>query len=127
VAEPIRYYHGGPDGLTEILPPVKTGALSTSEVGPRALRERAARVHSRDRVYVTQNFTAAALFAAGHRTSVVYEVTPIGALEDDPDCDERGLSFACERAEIVKAHKLSAQDVAQIRSVLFSQEVPHAL
>lgn len=125
MAEPT-YYHGGPAGLSEILPPSTTGALSTSQVGPRSLRERAARVHSPERVYVTPNFTAAALFASGHRAGVVYEVEPVGALEDDPDCDARGLSFACERATVIRVHRLSDRDMAQIRLALLGTEVPHA-
>lgn len=108
-----RYYHGGPAGrrlLDWILPPSVTGAVSTQDVGPVSLRERAASVHRRDRVYVTPNSTAALMFASAHSDPCVYEVVPDGTLEPDPDCSDPSLSFACSRAQVVRIVRVSAQD-----------------
>jgi hypothetical protein len=91
-----RYYHGGPAGLSWVLPPAETGAKSCSEYGGAA-------VHRTDRVYVTTEKLAALIFAVGQGpTGTVYEVAPIGELEADPDCDEPGMSYACPRARVVR-------------------------
>ena len=115
MSERLRYYHGGPAGrrlMDWILPPSITGATSTQDVGPDSLRDAAARVHRRDRVYVTPNRFAALMFASGHRSPTVYEVVPDGELEPDPDCSDPSLSFACARAQVVRIERVSERDAA---------------
>lgn len=101
------YYHGGPIGRQKgafLLPPTITKAASTADYG-------AAAVCRRDRVYITTEFNAALLFASGSRHGVVYVVEPVGQIEPDPDCSQDGLSFACERARIVRIIKPSHRDI----------------
>jgi rifampin ADP-ribosylating transferase len=93
-----RYFHGGPAGLAEILPPTRTGVPSAAKFG-------AAHVCREDRVYITTDEKAAALFGAlapVRGDVVVYEVEPIGEIAPDPDCNEPGLSWECESARIVR-------------------------
>lgn len=107
---PPRYFHGGPRGLRWIEPPCKTGAPSTASYG-------GAGVCRRDRVYVTASPDAALMYAAMHPSmkGVVYQVEPVGEVADDPDCNEPGLSFECERARVVKVYKFSGKTLAAIR------------
>jgi len=97
------YFHGGPRGLRRILPPSVTGAHSSAEFGNHVVRH--------DRVYVTTNYTAAAMYAALQPCGkgVVYEVRPLGKLEHDPDCKDLGLSFQCESALVLKATRLKTK------------------
>ncbi len=111
-----RYYHGGPAGRSRgayLLPPSITGAPSSSDFGAEA-------VHRRDRVYLTIDYRAALLFAAGSRFGVVYEVEPIGPIEPDPDCDTPGLSFECERARIRRIIKPRPDHIAAARMALLA-------
>ena len=92
------YFHGGPAGLAEILPPSVTATPSSADCG-------AERVCRRDRVYLTTSAEAArvfALFAPCKGSVAVYEVLPIGDVLPDPDCVEPGLSVECERAHVVR-------------------------
>lgn len=94
------YFHGGKPGMRRgefLLPPTITREPSCSEFG-------GASVHRRDRVYVATKIEAALIYAAMHQSGrgTIYECEPIGVLEPDPDCDTTGLSFAVERALIVK-------------------------
>lgn len=95
-----KWYHGGPAGLREILPSKDTGALSLALYGSGG-------VCRRDRVHLTNNLRMAWLYAQAHG-GIVYEVEPIGVIEDDPDFTPEGdgiRSVACERARIVGRHK----------------------
>jgi len=120
-----RYFHGGPAGiplLDWIQPPSVTGRVSSQEVGPDDLRARARAVHRQDRVYVTTERAAAALFASGHRNGSVYEVEPAGDLEPDPDCSLAGLSFACLRARVVRVFPMSERDMQRCRFAMFATD-----
>lgn len=90
------YYHAGPVGLREILPPTETGAVSTASYGAGA-------VCRRDRVYVTTDLLAAVGFASllpPRGAGAVYEVAPLNP-RPDPDCNMPGLSFEAERARVL--------------------------
>ena len=98
-----EYWHGGPRGLKGfILPADETGVPSTAKYG-------AAGVCRTDRVYITNNRTAAEMFGSfspAKRVSV-YLVEPIGEIEADPDCIEKNLSFQVAKAKIVKEFKIT--------------------
>lgn len=109
-----QYFHGGQRGLRigdYILPPSETGKACTSDYI-------ANQVHRRDRVYVATDFTGAALYAVVQPSPIIYEVTPVGALEPDADCNLPGLSFACERAKIIAVHKLRGKFIKKARKAL---------
>ena len=94
----MRFFHGGPPGLTEILPSAATGAPSGADYGAEG-------VCRRDRVYLTTSLSCArayALFAPVRGLVTVYECEPVGELVPDPDCTEPGLSWQCERATVVR-------------------------
>lgn len=110
------YWHGGVRGIKPgkyILPPSVTGRPSLSEFG-------AAGVHRRDRVYVTTNQAAALMYAAGIPGGVIYECVPEGAIEPDPDCSLRGLSWQCERARVVRQIKPTKANIKAARCVLLT-------
>lgn len=90
----MTYYHGGPRGLRQILPPDVTGARSCASYG-------AAGVCRRDRVYVTTDYLSAVGVAAMVPNGTVYEVDPVDP-RPDPDCLLDGLSFEAERAAIIR-------------------------
>jgi hypothetical protein len=111
------WYHGGFHGLRrgqKILPPSVTGAHSVADVtshGPGDdLPERVGKVHSRDMVYLARNVSDARLWAAlapahggRNRGGDLYEVTPDGPLQPDPDyLAGDGGSVTCESATIVR-------------------------
>lgn len=106
----MSYYHGGPSGLSEILPPALTGASSVSEYG-------AAHVHSREHCYVTTSSEAAAMFAAmtPAKSASVYEVDPVGMISPDPDCSEPGLSWRCRSAKVLSEFRIPVAIVNRIR------------
>lgn len=120
-----RYYHGGPGGialLDWIQPPTVTGCKSSAEYGPEEFRSRVRAVHRTDRVYVTTNATAAAMFAAAFPDGTVYEVEPHGELEPDPDCSLAGLSYACERAQVLRKMRISEADRLTVFRALLGME-----
>jgi hypothetical protein len=95
-----RYYHGGDGGLQVggyLLPPNETG--KDNMMGTNPLRRK-------DSVYVTKDIAAAMFFASGHQSPLVYEVTPEGVIEDDPDHKGKGVSFACPKAKIIALHNV---------------------
>jgi Rifampin ADP-ribosyl transferase len=95
-----RYYHGGDAGLVVgdyILPPDVTG--KDNMVGLNPLRKK-------DRVYVTKDIAGAMFFASRSDSPMVYEVTPEGDVEDDPDHRTKGISFACPKAKIIGFHNI---------------------
>ena len=112
------YYHGGFPGLKRgdyVWPPSETGVRSCSEFG-------AAGVHRPDRVYITTDRDAAAMWAACFPLSLgrVYEVKPIGDIETDPDCVADGLSFQCERARVKRILRVPKKRLLQIRKTMLS-------
>jgi hypothetical protein len=119
------YYHGGKPGLKRgmfVLPPTITGARSASDYG-------AAHVHRRDRVYIATSPEAAAIWAALHPSDhgTVYQVEPDGALEPDPDWDgDDGVSWQCERARVVKVHRLERAAIQRIRRIVMPKIVSQA-
>jgi hypothetical protein len=90
-----RFHHGGDEGLKvgdHILPSKDTG--KNNMIGRNPLwRE--------DRVYFTKNIGDAWCFAARSNNPRVYEVTPLGKLEDDPELPTKGISFQCPKARII--------------------------
>jgi hypothetical protein len=112
------YYHGGNRGLRigdKILPPKITGRTSTSDYI-------ANNVHRRDRIYVTPDIAAASLYASVHQEPTVYEVVPEGSLGHDPDCDQPGLSFECDKASIVRVHKVPGKIIKRARKALLTPD-----
>jgi hypothetical protein len=104
-----RYYHGGDAGLRigeYILPPNDTG--KDNMIGLNPLRRK-------DRVYITKDIAGAMFFASRSDNSMVYEVTPEGDIEDDPDHKTKGISFACPKAKIIALHNVPAHVVLRNR------------
>lgn len=119
-----HYYHGGPSGITGwIEPPEVTGAKCAADYGDEDFRKRVVAVHRRDRVYVTTNAVAAMLWGAGFPDGTVYRVEPEGAIEDDPDCSQPGLSFQCSRARIVGSRRMTDSDRRTMLLAIFSREL----
>jgi hypothetical protein len=113
-----RYFHGGSKGLRVggyILPPGTTKALSTSDLVFTAGN------HRTDRVYVTTVFRDAQRFASPNKKPVVYEVEPEGTLEDDPDAEQSGHSYACEKAKIIAIHKVPGKVIKKARQAALNR------
>lgn len=110
-------FHGGRGGLRRgdlLRPPAET-----SFAAEHAARAAAGSIGRADRVYVTTSLEAAHLYAVLHPSGrgIVYEVEPVGALEDDPDCTEPGLSFAVPSARVLRVIQISRADRAAILAV----------
>ena len=113
-----RYFHGGNKGLpvgAYILPPSTTKALSTSDLVFTSGN------HREDRVYVTTVLRDAQLFASPNKNPVVYEVEPEGTLEDDPDVEQSGRSYACEKAKIIAIHKVPGKLIMKARKAALNR------
>lgn len=107
-------YHGGPAGLREILPPTRTGVMSTLDAARKAavepggdvtLAARSEAVIRRDRVYLTSDPDEASLFAAMNPSGlpgVVYEVEPVGDVEPDPDYSGPATVVHASRARVCR-------------------------
>jgi hypothetical protein len=109
----MAYYHGGPRGLRTILPAKETGQRSfAAEIDPRAC--------DISKVCVTTEYAAAVLYAASHGNGTVYEVKPVGDLIPDPDCHMPGLSFVCERAEILRERRPKGKQLKMARKALLA-------
>ncbi|MGE5543859.1 MAG: hypothetical protein ACM3UW_02710 [Bacillota bacterium] len=96
-----RFYHGGIPGLNKgdiLLPPCITGKSTLLEYSKKIDQNS---VQRSDRVYITTDKQAADMYAMVYPHGDTYKVSPIGELEDDPDCLEDGLSYQCEKARIV--------------------------
>jgi hypothetical protein len=109
-----RYYHGGDAGLLVgeyILPPDVTD--KDNMVGLNPLRKK-------DRVYVTKDIAGAMLFASRSDSPLVYEVTPEGDIEDDPDHKIKGISFACPKAKIIATHTVPNEVIQRNRLQMFA-------
>lgn len=109
---PGSYFHGGAAGLligSRILPPRETGckdstaAIAREQGWPVVARE--------DRVYITTEYMAAVMYAVARKNPTVYRVAPIGELDHDPDCSERGLSFECPAATVVEIIRPSRDEL----------------
>ncbi|NKI17399.1 hypothetical protein HCU74_08215 [Spongiibacter sp. KMU-166] len=109
---PTRYYHGGRGGMRKgqfVLPPDVTGAKSTAKFGNYMC--------DTSQVYVTTEFTDAAMYAVGVGGDI-YEVEPIGELQEDPDCNRPGISFSCTKAKILKRHRLTSNERVAVLNAL---------
>jgi hypothetical protein len=95
-----KYYHGGPCGLKEILPPSVTGALSCSDL--EAMGGPPPGPHRKDRIYIVTSKKFAEYFASlsPHKEVSVYLVEPEG-LEHDPDCKTPGFGFQALRGKVL--------------------------
>jgi hypothetical protein len=109
-----RYYHGGDGGLQVgdyILPPNDTG--KDNMIGLNPLRRK-------DRVYITKDIASAMFFASQSGNPMVYEVTPEGDIEDDPDHKTKGISFACPMAKIIALYNVPEEVVRRNRSQMMA-------
>lgn len=106
----MDYYHGGPRGLRKILPACFTGTKGQSYYGNM--------VADPHKVYVTASWEAACMYAAQFEKGSVYEVLPIGKVEHGPDCVVPGLSFMCDRANVVKEYRLKPSETKELRKAL---------
>ena len=118
MTERVKFYHGGRPGMKTgqfILAPAVTGTSKTlANYGAEGLCRR-------DRVYVTTDHVAAAMYAGMYSTKKagwVYEVEPVGEVEPDPDCSQPGLSFSAEKARIIKVYRLGPAGVRKIREAV---------
>jgi hypothetical protein len=108
-----RFYHGGPQGLSEILPAEVTGALSCSDLekmggpppGP----------HRKDRIYLVTDLRFAEYFAAfaPHEKVSVYWVQPEGE-EHDPDCNTPGLGYQALRGKVIAEYRMGLKKRAKL-------------
>lgn len=106
-----KYFHGGAPKLKKILPPSITQAPSCASYG-------AAAVCRRDRVYLTKDLREAMIFAALHPSDngAVYEVIPVGAVENDPDYNgPAGICVEAVAAEIVRVVPVKRKELFKIR------------
>lgn len=110
--ENITYYHGGPAGLRKILPSMLHGTKGQRHYGNHLVKP--------DKVYVTTEYNAAALYAAMHPKGSVYVVRPIGDLVADPDCVQAGLSFECDKADVIKETRLKPSEMRMIRDAIMA-------
>jgi hypothetical protein len=82
----MEWFHGGPSGLRgELLPPATTGVEGTRALLARRAPELEAAHARNDRVFLTNRFEVAAMFACVWPKPAVYVVEPIGGVEPDPD------------------------------------------
>jgi hypothetical protein len=107
-----RYYHGGDGGLQVgeyLLPPNDTG--EDNMIGLNPLRRK-------DRVYVTKGIAGAMFFASRSKNPMVYEVTPEGDIEEDPDHKAEGISFACPKAKIIGLYNVPDEVIRRNRQMM---------
>jgi hypothetical protein len=72
----------------------------------------------KDRVYITKDIAAAMFFASRSQTPKVYEVTPEGDIEDDPDHNRKGISFACPKAKIIAVYNVPQEVVRHYQQMM---------
>jgi hypothetical protein len=92
-----------------IRPPNDTG--KDNMIGLNQLRRK-------DRVYVTKDIAGAMFFASRSDNPKVYEVTPEGELEDDPDHKGTGVSFASRKAKIIAVYHVPEEIVRRNRLLM---------
>jgi hypothetical protein len=73
-----------------------------------------------DRVYVTKDIAGAMFFASRAHNPTVYEVTPEGDIEDDPDYKTPGISFACPKAKIIALYNVPDEVIRRNRLQMIS-------
>ncbi|MEM1040912.1 MAG: hypothetical protein AAGI12_15740 [Pseudomonadota bacterium] len=111
MADNLKYYHGGPNGLKEyILPPDVTGAKSLAQYSHLNFCDTS-------KVYVSTCPYTAALYASS-KGDRVYEVVPEGTLLPDPDHLGDGVSFMCDRAKIKRVHRVAGRTRKLVRKAL---------
>lgn len=108
----VKYYHGGPRGLRKILPQGVTQAVGQKHYGNNVTKA--------DKVYITTDPIAAAMYASMHIKGSVYEVLPEGELVHDPDCFQNGLAYECDRAHVVKEIRLKPSEARGMRNIIMS-------
>lgn len=99
-----RLYHGGIPGLKaggKLLPPSATGKSTLLKIAQELEPDGPQRS---DKVYLTSDPAAARMFAQLYPNGYVYRTFPSQPLEDDPDCDEPGLSYQCPSATVAGSH-----------------------
>lgn len=105
------YYHAGPKGLSEILPPSVTG------------KRQVCASSNPDKVYLTSSLEMAIGIASllPDKTGAVYECSPVNP-SHDPDCETVGLSFEADRASIVRVVKVKGRHLKRARSLMMAGE-----
>jgi hypothetical protein len=117
-----RFWHGGAPGLAPgnyILPASETGSSAATDkvLAAEAMGEIP---YSQDVVYITNNLELALIFAGRYKGGFgdVYEVSPVGQIERDPDDRHGCFSYLCERARIVRRVLVHPRVLRTIRGVL---------
>jgi hypothetical protein len=102
------YWHGGPTVRGDmLLPPSATGRCRSDPDD-----------HAGGWVYITSTRSLAETYAATCR-GWIYEVEPIGAVENDPGSILRpGQSLRCPAARIVRRFRLSRADGERMAAVV---------
>jgi hypothetical protein len=117
-----RFWHGGAPGLQAgdfVLPASETGTLAATDkvLFADAIQDGAV-PYSSECVYLTNNIELALIFAGRYRgLGSVYEVSPVGRLDLDPDGSCAG-SYICERAKIVSRVPVHPRVLRTIRGAL---------
>lgn len=115
----VAYFHGGRPNMRRgeiVLPPSFSGTKVTlHKYGTRGVADV-------NKVYLTKNLNAAMIYAATYsapKGGMVYECEPIGPIEPDPDCNVPDLSFMCDRARIIKCHRVGPRTREMILNAAF--------
>lgn len=118
------YYHGGIGGKLKgemILPP----SITRVKCGLDFISEEEGNPARRDKVYITTSYECAMMYAAtkgGKHRPGLYEVTPIGLVELDPDyTGDDNISFRCDSAQITKKLVMSREDLIAIRDIILDE------
>ena len=104
----MSYWHGGRQIVGDlVLPPVASG------VAPRGEDT------SGEHVYVSSDRHLALMYACTAERGWLYEVEPVGDLEQDPTSIlEPGKALRCRQARIVRRFKPSRAQVAEARTII---------
>lgn len=108
---PVLWWHGGPAGLSEILPPTVTGVKPAKDY----IDDEAVNTHIRDdQVYCVNSPAWAAIYAVlSSKTPSIYLVTPHLPILPDPDLVTHGddlQSVMAPKATIIHEYVLTAAD-----------------
>jgi hypothetical protein len=109
----MTYFHGGYGQLKVgdlVLPPAETKAPSLASFGAHS-------VCDRSKVYVCSIQEGALLYACMHHSGrgKIYEVEPIGDLQEDPDAKFTGFSFSCDRARVIRVIRVKGKTIKKIQ------------
>jgi rifampin ADP-ribosylating transferase len=112
----MTYFHGGYGQLKVgdlVLPPIQTKAPSLARFGGHD-------VCDRSKVYVCTMQEGALLYACMHPSGhgKVYEVEPIGDLQEDPDARSEGFSFSCDRARVVRVIRVKGKTIKRVQKYM---------